>query len=354
MPDLKISQLPAVTTPLAGTEVLPIVQAGTTKKVTVTELAASTGLIYLGTWNASTNTPTITSSVGSKGQYYIVSIAGSTNIDGITDGTKKNTFVSIKPFVIKNNIIKDNIFVKLINSAELYDKVMKQTDKNREEADILDVDISVIEKLLKLRLDKDVYNIHNKYSLFIYLLFTSGLRTNEVTENTFTVVDDITIKAQRISKKDNTDGENIVNLLICAEEWLYYFDILQNKIKSKNIFKVSSISSGIKRKLFDIHPDLHAHSLRKLYLSYHLQIRKTGADKIPSINTKRLLNHTNEAGSVFYTGVIKITGELTEIIDNTDYSKMKLIELKNILRSKGVFTVLKTKKDDLINMIKPR
>jgi len=85
MPDLKISQLPAVTTPLAGTEVLPIVQAGTTKKVTVTELAASTGLIYLGTWNASTNTPTITSSVGSKGQYYIVSIAGSTNIDGITD-----------------------------------------------------------------------------------------------------------------------------------------------------------------------------------------------------------------------------------------------------------------------------
>jgi hypothetical protein len=43
------------------------------------------GLSYLGTWNASTNTPTLVSSVGSNGTYYIVSIAGSTNLNGITD-----------------------------------------------------------------------------------------------------------------------------------------------------------------------------------------------------------------------------------------------------------------------------
>jgi hypothetical protein len=42
------------------------------------------GVMYEGTWNASTNTPTIVSSVGSKGDYYIVSTAGSTNINGIT------------------------------------------------------------------------------------------------------------------------------------------------------------------------------------------------------------------------------------------------------------------------------
>lgn len=281
------------------------------------------------------------------------------NIDTITDGTKKTLFVNIKPFVIENNILKDNIFVKLINSREIYDKVMKQTDKNREEADILDVDISVIEKLLKLRLDKDFKaktkeKSNNIYSLYIYLLFTSGLRTNEITENAFTVVDDTTIKAQRISKNDNIDGENIVNLLISAEEWLYYFNLLQKQIKLKNIFKVSSISSGIKRKLLNIHPDLHAHALRKLYLAYHLQVRNTGADKFSSVNTKRLLNHSNEATSVYYNGVVKITGKLSDIIDNTDYSKMKLIDLKNILRSKGIFNVLKTKKADLINLIKPR
>lgn len=48
MADVKISALPASTTPLAGTEVLPIVQSGVTKQVSVTNLTsgktvASTG-----------------------------------------------------------------------------------------------------------------------------------------------------------------------------------------------------------------------------------------------------------------------------------------------------------------------
>jgi hypothetical protein len=41
MADLKISQLTAVTTPVAGTSVLPIVQTGTTKKITITELTGT-------------------------------------------------------------------------------------------------------------------------------------------------------------------------------------------------------------------------------------------------------------------------------------------------------------------------
>lgn len=40
MADTKISALPASTTPLAGTEVLPIVQSGATKKVSVADLTA--------------------------------------------------------------------------------------------------------------------------------------------------------------------------------------------------------------------------------------------------------------------------------------------------------------------------
>ena len=38
MADTKISALTAATTPLAGTEVLPIVQSGTTKQVSVANL----------------------------------------------------------------------------------------------------------------------------------------------------------------------------------------------------------------------------------------------------------------------------------------------------------------------------
>ncbi len=42
-------------------------------------------LVYQGTWDASSNSPTLTSSVGTQGHYYVVSIAGNTNLNGITD-----------------------------------------------------------------------------------------------------------------------------------------------------------------------------------------------------------------------------------------------------------------------------
>lgn len=54
----------------------------------LTQIVALTvpgGLVYQGTWNASTNTPTLASGTGTKGDYYVVSVAGSTDLDGITD-----------------------------------------------------------------------------------------------------------------------------------------------------------------------------------------------------------------------------------------------------------------------------
>jgi len=39
-------------------------------------------LIYIGTWNASTNSPALASGVGTTGNYYIVSTSGTTNLDG--------------------------------------------------------------------------------------------------------------------------------------------------------------------------------------------------------------------------------------------------------------------------------
>lgn len=61
MADSKISALPASTTPLAGTEVLPIVQSGSTKKVATDDLTvknvrsnATTGLLQITGPNAGT------------------------------------------------------------------------------------------------------------------------------------------------------------------------------------------------------------------------------------------------------------------------------------------------------------
>ena len=49
MADLKISQLPVATTPLAGTELVPIVQGGVTEQTTVQ--AILTGTVPSGTAN---------------------------------------------------------------------------------------------------------------------------------------------------------------------------------------------------------------------------------------------------------------------------------------------------------------
>lgn len=92
MADQKISQLTAATTPLAGTEVLPIVQSGTTKQVSVDNLTkgrtvngasfdtdvAAAGVTLSGTTLAADGTDTdITVNITPKG-------AGRTNSNGIS------------------------------------------------------------------------------------------------------------------------------------------------------------------------------------------------------------------------------------------------------------------------------
>jgi hypothetical protein len=63
MADLKISQLTAASTPLAGTEVLPIVQSGSTVKVSVANLTAGRAVAMAG----GSFTDNITQSTAAKG-----------------------------------------------------------------------------------------------------------------------------------------------------------------------------------------------------------------------------------------------------------------------------------------------
>jgi hypothetical protein len=57
-----------------------------TGKVPLSQIPASVlgAMIYQGSWNATTNSPTLSSGAGTKGYYYKVSVAGSTTIDGIS------------------------------------------------------------------------------------------------------------------------------------------------------------------------------------------------------------------------------------------------------------------------------
>jgi len=83
MADIKISQLPAATTPLAGTEVLPLVQSGETRKVTVATLRATAVTAVTGTAPV----------VSSGGLTPAISMAAAnTSTNGYLTSTDWNTF----------------------------------------------------------------------------------------------------------------------------------------------------------------------------------------------------------------------------------------------------------------------
>jgi hypothetical protein len=80
MADLKISQLPVATAPLAGTEVLPIVQSGTTKQVSVDNLLPA------GVTTAS-NTQTLTNKTIAFADNTLTDVAGVTATQTLTNKT---------------------------------------------------------------------------------------------------------------------------------------------------------------------------------------------------------------------------------------------------------------------------
>jgi hypothetical protein len=95
MADLKISQLPAATTPLAGTEVLPIVQSGTTKQVAVNDLTAgkavsATSLSATTVTATTVNGTTFDTNIAAAG----VTLAGTTLA---ADGTDTNISLTLTP-----------------------------------------------------------------------------------------------------------------------------------------------------------------------------------------------------------------------------------------------------------------
>lgn len=80
MADLKISQLPAATTPLAGTEVLPIVQSGTTVQVSVDNLLPTDV-------TTADNTQTLTNKTIAYASNTLTDVAGTTATQTLTNKT---------------------------------------------------------------------------------------------------------------------------------------------------------------------------------------------------------------------------------------------------------------------------
>lgn len=95
MADLKISQLPAATTPLAGSEVLPIVQSGTTVQVSVDNLTAGKAV------SASTVSATTVTATTVNGTTFDTNVAAAkVTLSGTTlaaSGTDTNIDINVTP-----------------------------------------------------------------------------------------------------------------------------------------------------------------------------------------------------------------------------------------------------------------
>jgi hypothetical protein len=90
MADLKISQLPAATTPVAGTEVLPIVQSGTTSKVAISDLTAGRSVAASDITVTTAFATTFDTNIAAAG----MTMAGSSLV---ADGTDADISINITP-----------------------------------------------------------------------------------------------------------------------------------------------------------------------------------------------------------------------------------------------------------------
>ncbi len=78
------------------------------------------GVKYLGTWNASTNTPALANGSGAQGDLYIVSVAGSTSLDGIAtwavgDRLIRSATAWTKPPANADSVLSVNTFTGVVS-----------------------------------------------------------------------------------------------------------------------------------------------------------------------------------------------------------------------------------------------
>jgi uncharacterized protein YqgC (DUF456 family) len=94
MADLKISQLPAATVPLAGSEVLPIVQSGTTKQVSIDNLTTGKAVAALSVAATTVTATTLQGSLDTNVAAAKLTISGTS---AVASGTDTNISLTLTP-----------------------------------------------------------------------------------------------------------------------------------------------------------------------------------------------------------------------------------------------------------------
>jgi hypothetical protein len=129
MADVKISGLPASTTPLAGTEVLPLVQSGVTKKVAVSNLTG-TNVSNAGEVGIGGDTAGVIAGVAVTSKFCVKQdgtnpVAGFVKAENTTAGSGSGTFACrsrgtiAAPTVVQNNDSLWNMYIAGYDGTDL-------------------------------------------------------------------------------------------------------------------------------------------------------------------------------------------------------------------------------------------
>lgn len=272
------------------------------------------------------------------------------NLD-VSNSYKSSTITKIKKYLTENNMFSNPDFYKLVKApTEFYNDLFENTKSNRLKKQPKTLNQNDINILFNLK------NSDDPWKLYIWLLFVSGRRLNELFDNKISKISIDKIKLDFISKKENIPDENIVHLLVPSND---FFDVLN---KFNNLKKTTPVLNNLPyyqtainrtlKKLKLSNNELTSHSLRKTYLTYMVDVKKFKPDLMPSVRAKILLNHNNENTSTFYNGAVKLDNVDNDVVKNIDkYNSMKIPDIKKLLDDNSIKYKSKMKKNQLIALI---
>jgi integrase len=272
------------------------------------------------------------------------------NLD-VSNSYKSSTITKIKKYLTENNMFSNPDFYKLVKApTEFYNDLFENTKSNRLKKQPKTLNQNDINILFNLK------NSDDPWKLYIWLLFVSGRRLNELFDNKISKISIDKIKLDFISKKENIPDENIVHLLVPSND---FFDVLNKFINLKKttpvLNKLPYYQTAINRTLKKLklsNNELTSHSLRKTYLTYMVDVKKFKPDLMPSVRAKILLNHNNENTSTFYNGAVKLDNVDNDVVKNIDkYNCMKIPDIKKLLDDNSIKYKSKMKKNQLIALI---
>jgi len=192
--------------------------------------------------------------------------------------------------------IKDEQFESKPKLKIDYQSVINFIERmNDEEYKFSDNDLQVYNEGNKR--DPRRVNISNKISnIFIYLMFTSGRRLNEIHDKI------IGVKGDEIEYRATKKYDKVVNLffnpLIDVDRW---WDLHQTIIPFIQNESVETLTSRLNRFIKINFPDFTTHTARKAFSELHvLRERKNGNKKRKVAIIKKALGHDNIKSSEHY------------------------------------------------------